>query len=66
MPCWDHDAMKKPAILAGFSRRGPQQAMIHGLFPLRGVPLKLLESLRSEFCLNPCTSLHFPTKKADA
>ena len=31
MPCWDHDAVKKPANVAGFSRRGPL------VFPLGAV-----------------------------
>ena len=39
-----------------------EEAMIHGLFPLRGVPLKLPASLRSEIVCTPCQGecgLHF-------
>ena len=56
MPCWDHK--KADAKAPAFLRRGPQQAMIHGLFPLRGVPLKLPASLRSETNLHPLRPLH--------
>jgi hypothetical protein len=42
----------QPALLAGCLRVA-QQGMIHGFFPLRGVPLKLPQSLCSELSLNP-------------
>ena len=53
MPCWDHDIVNSPPT-GGLFASWPQQAMIHGLFPLRGVPLKLPASLRSKVSLRPC------------
>ena len=53
MPCWDHSG-KRSAIVGGPFCVLAQQAMIHGLFPLRGVPLKLPASLRSETVFRLC------------